>query len=32
MTLKDSKLSTRTCWDKKYQLLAIDLIDDKYTG
>ena len=32
MTLNEFKLLTSTCWNEKYQPLAIDMAKDKYTG
>ena len=32
MTLNEFKYLTKTCWDKNYQPLAIDMIKDNYTG
>ena len=32
MTLNEFNHLTSTCWDKKYQLLTIDMARDKYTG
>ena len=32
MTLNEFKLLTSTCWNKNYQPLTIDMINDKYTG
>ena len=32
MTLTEFKYLTKTCWNKKYQPLTIDMTKDKYTG
>ena len=32
MTLHEFEYLTSTCWDRKYQLLSIDMTKDKYTG
>ena len=32
MTLDEIKYLASACWDKKYQLLTIDLTKDKFTG
>ena len=32
MTLNEFKLLTSTCWNEKYQLLAIDMTKDKFCG
>ena len=32
MTLDEFKNLTSTCWNEKYQLLTMDMTQDKYTG
>ena len=32
MTLKEYKILTSTCWNKKYQPLTIDMTKYNYTG
>ena len=32
MTLDEVKLLTATCWNKKYQLLTIDITKNAYDG
>ena len=32
MTLNEFKLLSSTCWIEKYELLTVDMTNDKFTG